>query len=103
MKKDNLMQILHDRATRGEDLLETEKTRLSDWYETQDKLEKDLLTKNLSADIRVNRKKQIQTVLTEIANFSNKIQTLIAQNEILRRENETLREKLVQNPMRETV
>lgn len=103
MKTDDLMQILHDKATRGEGLSETKKAQLDAWYETQDKLENDLLTENLSADMRVNRKKQIQTVLTEIANFSNKIQTLIAQNEILRRENETLREKLVQNLMREVV
>lgn len=103
METDNLMQILHDKATRGENLSDTEKAELDAWYEVQDKLENDLLTENLSADISVNRKKQIQTVLTEIANFSNKIQTLIAQNEILRRENETLREKLVQNLMREVI
>ena len=103
MKTDDLMQILHDKATRGESLSNTEKEQLDAWYEVQDKLENDLLTKNLSADIGMNRKKQIQIVLTEIADFSNQIKTLIARNDILRRENETLREKLVQNLMREVV
>ena len=45
MKTDDLMQILHDKATRGESLSNTEKEQLDAWYEVQDKLENDLLTK----------------------------------------------------------
>jgi len=97
METDDLMKILHDRATRGEGLSETEKTQLEAWYEKQDKLEGDMLNKNIAQDSLKQRNRQIQSVLSEIAEFTFKIQSISAENEMIRRENEILREKLAEN------
>ena len=103
MEKDDLMQILHDRATRGETLSETEKAQLEIWYKTQDELESELLNKNAVPDFLSQRKLQIQTALAEIAGFTSDIQKISAENEKIRRENEVLREKIAENLTLETV
>ena len=103
METDDLMQVFHDRATRGETLSETEKAQLEAWYETQDRLESELLNKNAVLDSLSQRKLQIQTVLSEIGEFTSKIQKISAENEKIRFENEVLREKIAENLSLETV
>ncbi len=103
MENDNLMQILHDRATRGEVLSETEKAQLEAWYESHDKLESELLNNGNTPDFLGQRNLQIQVVLSEIAEFTSDIQKISTENEKIRRENEVLREKIAENLTLETV
>jgi Ca2+-binding EF-hand superfamily protein len=97
MENDNLMQILHDRATRGEVLSETERRQLESWYESQDKLESESLNKIDVGNILSKRNIQIESALSEIAEITSKIQKILAENEKIRRENEILRRKIAEN------
>lgn len=103
MGTNDLMESLHDRAARGEILSKTEIARLTAWYEIQDRLESEMLDKNTAQDSLMQRKYQIQSVLSEIAEFTAKIQKLSAENEKIRRENEVLREKLAEKLSLKTV
>ena len=93
----DLTQNLHDRATRGEALSAEEKAKLEAWYKAQDKLESDLLNKNTRQDFLDERRKQIQTVLGEIQEFSLRMRKISTENDILRHENQLLRENLTEN------
>lgn len=99
----NLMQILHDRATRGEVLSETEQMQLSNWYELQDKLESDSLNKIDVKEILSKRNMQIESALSEIAKITSTIQKILSENEKIRRENEILRKKISENFALETI
>ncbi len=99
----NLMQILHDRATRGEVLSETEQIQLKTWYEIQDRLESELLNNRNAPDFLSKSEMNIDSVLSEIAEFTSNIQKISAENEKIRRENEVLREKIAETLVLETV
>ncbi|HEX8734068.1 MAG TPA: hypothetical protein VF721_02015 [Pyrinomonadaceae bacterium] len=85
---------MHDKATRGEALSETENTQLAAWYEAQDECESDLLNKNAMQDSFAERRNQIQNTLGKFAVVHSKNLKIFAENETLRRENEVLRKKL---------
>jgi archaellum component FlaC len=103
MENDDLMKILHDRATRGESLSKNETAQLAAWYERLDKIESEMLNKNVAQNSLRQRNRQIQTVLSEISEFTSKIQKISLENEKIRRENESLREKLTEKLALKTV
>lgn len=93
----NELKALHDRATRGEILSTDEQTRLNAWYE-EDKLESEAFGQNPKADFADDLRKKTEEALARLSVAAEQTQRLTAQNELLRQENNRLRQLLAQTP-----
>lgn len=94
MEKEDLMQNLHKKFVSGESLTESEKSELENWYAEQDKIENELINSELSDNSSKEIENYFHSALREISESKKKIAKIASQNELLRRENELLREKL---------
>ena len=85
---------LHARKTQGETLTAEEATQLENWYALQDAEE----NRWLSVDTTPTNTSQIQpqtnSVLNHLTDTTQRIQTVAAENEALRREIIALKQKL---------
>lgn len=95
----NELKVLHDRATRGETLSADEQMRLAAWYDAEDKLERDALGQNPVSDFADDLRKKTGEALARLSVAVEQTQRLTAQNEVLRQENNRLRQQLAQPPM----
>ena len=85
---------LHDRATRGECLTPEERSRLEDWYASQDAQESQLLQRHGKLSDLSQLRAQIDTALAHITSTTQRIQQVTAENETIRNEIATLRRQL---------
>lgn len=83
---------LHDRATRGEILSVEEQTALQNWYDEQDRAEDLLLNQNRTDSNSAISREQLNAKLSEISQAALDVERIARQNEIIRRENERLRQ-----------
>jgi hypothetical protein len=96
MISENAGQSLHDKATRGEILTDNEQILLSDWYESQDEIEVEMLglaravPENLTQFLQI----QIKTGLEKLMSLTQQIQLIITENEALKREISLLQSQL---------
>jgi hypothetical protein len=88
MISENSGQFLHDKATRGESLTDNEQILLSEWYETQDKLEAGMLGITSVGYENTNQslQRQIGTGLEKLMSVIQQIKRIITENEDLKRE-----------------
>lgn len=94
MNETEKLQMLHQRAVKGEYLDEEEQTALQNWYDHLDREEGSLL--NISPPIK--NIEELRRNLTEVTDqtetVSREVKTLFSQNEILRKENQVLKQSL---------
>ncbi|MEI6261239.1 MAG: hypothetical protein WCR46_15215 [Deltaproteobacteria bacterium] len=96
MISENAGQSLHDKATRGEILTDNEQILLSDWYESQDEIEVEMLglaravPENLTQFLQI----RIKTGLEKLMSLTQQIQLIITENEALKREISLLQSQL---------
>jgi hypothetical protein len=96
MISENAGQSLHDRATRGEILTDNEQVLLSDWYESQDQIEVEMLGLARAVPEKLTQFLQIQikTGLEKLMLLTQQIQQIITENEALKREISLLQSQL---------
>ncbi len=97
---DNLMWQLHDKATRGELLSESEQLELDAWYAAQDSAESQLLAETAPSQSLAALQADVQVAVTQLRAATLRIQLLSAQNEAIRQEVTTLQRQLVQRTPR---
>ena len=88
---------LHDRATRGETLTESEQRTLNTWYAQQDEVESALLGSSPVASLSTLQA-QVDAALVRLQSVSQRIQILTEENDALRQQNDALVEQLKQTP-----
>jgi hypothetical protein len=93
MISDEIGKQLHDRATRGEELSAEEQSQLKDWYTAQDQTEADLL--RLIDYSASQLQAQVNSALTQLATVAGRIQEIASENDALRAENASLRQRLI--------
>lgn len=99
MVQDDLGKVLHDRATRGEELSLVEQKLLEDWYSAQDSAEIEVLgLATKGAPAADSLRPQVESALTQLTTVTEHINTLAKENERLRRENALLRRQLAEQP-----
>jgi hypothetical protein len=92
MNLEEKAQKLHDRATRGEQLLAEEQTALQNWYDELDRAEDLLINKNTDGSNLFELREQLGAKLREVSQAALEVERIARQNEVIRRENERLRE-----------
>ena len=94
-----LAQQLHDRATRGMTLSPEEQHVLDAWYAAEDEAEQTLLAASgvdsNHAELRVSIRSLMERVLAE----AQHTQTLLMQNDLLRRQIDELKQQLIRRSM----
>ncbi len=96
---------LHNRATSGGLLTESEQTTLEAWYQQQDHAEAaalKILAPEGSTSLDTLRE-EVAASITRLREDAQRIQARTEENEALRREINTLSEKLTQTGSRQTV
>lgn len=97
MIADELGQRLHDRATRGERLSDSESAQLHEWYSHHDRQEQALLNGNVDDGRRRQLHHDISAGLARLVTVSKEIQALAVENESLRSEISSLHEQLIKS------
>ncbi len=87
-------QRLHDRATRGEALSDTERARLGEWLAAQDAAEVQLFSRRAEESSLTKLRSEISQVLEQVAAVTRRLQDLSSENDALRRETTALRSRL---------
>src|SRR5215207_4817591 len=93
---DNLMQQLHDKATRGEILSAAEEAELDAWYAAQDAAESQLLADTTPSQSLADLQADVQAAVTQLRAVTLRIQVLSDQNEAIRQEVSALQRRLAQ-------
>jgi hypothetical protein len=97
MVDDVLEKQLHDRATRGEALSPEEQAHLATWYAVQDRAELgELHATDPDKTIPVLHA-QIDSALAQLTVLTRRIQEIITENGVLRREIAVLHRQLAQH------
>lgn len=102
MNGQSRVQQLHDRATRGEVLTSEEQAELERWYADQDNEEATLIYAPFSPDENGTVQHQVHETLDHLRVVTERIQSLFAENDALRREVAELRHRLTQRPASRT-
>ena len=71
---------LHDRATRGVELTAEEQAQLNEWYAEQDRVEAAVLSRPTSAQPLDALHAQVDRVMVQLDDVTQRIQTLSAEN-----------------------
>ena len=90
---DSAAQALHDRASRGLPLTESERQDLRDWYAFQDQTEGDLIVHRGQSPL-VDLRARIEESAVQLRAAVDRIQALTAENETLQHEIEALQGQL---------
>lgn len=92
-----LAKQLHDKATRGLALAEAEQALLHTWYDEQDEAEKAILA-GVSQQTLKPLQEQISVATAQLQTVTQRIQSLVEENERLRCEIADLRLRVTQTP-----
>ena len=98
MNDETLARQLHDKATRGIALTETERKHLAAWYERQDREERALLTSSTAetpATIKTLRA-EVEAATARLLAVTQRMQTVSAESEALRRDIAAIHRQLAQ-------
>ncbi|MDQ1301467.1 MAG: hypothetical protein QG637_1389 [Chloroflexota bacterium] len=95
MIRDDSAKQLHDRATRGDELLDEEQKQLESWYASQDLLERKTLRLAAREKTVAALPSQVDAILAQLTSGTKRIQEVAVENEVLRREIAALRRQLV--------
>lgn len=96
MSTNELAKQLHDKVTRGIALSAAEQAQLEVWYAQQDQEEGALLTQARPPQTLVALQTQVDTAVSQLLVVTQRIQELVAQNDVLRRDVATLQQQLMQ-------
>jgi len=94
MSTDKLAQELHDRTTRGIAISDEERALLGDWYARQEQQESALLAGEAGSAEVAALQARVDAALAQVLSVTQRIRTLTAENEALRREIESLHYQL---------
>lgn len=87
------MQQLHHRASLGETLSAEESTALQNWYDALDLEEEAMFSRHKNeVESSIDWREKYNSTITEIARTAANIEKIAKQNEVLRLENQKLRE-----------
>lgn len=92
MTETEKMQKLHHRASLGETLSTDESAALQNWYDELDREEEAMFMRTSANNNTIDWRKKYNETLAEIARTTAIIEQTTKQNEVLRRENQRLRE-----------
>ena len=95
---DELARQLHDRATRGELLSAEERALLDQWYARQDREESAALAATVPPASAAALQAQVDAALAQLVTATQRIQTLAAENEAVRKEIADLQRQLARKP-----
>jgi hypothetical protein len=87
---------LHDTATRGGVLSDEERTQLDHWYASHDRDEGAALDSPSPSPHRADLQSQVDSAVADLATVTQRIQSLAAENDMVRREIATLRQQLAE-------
>ncbi len=92
-------QQLHDRATRGEALTQTEQASLAAWYERQDAEEAAMLAASRPVTEAALRRlrEEVEAEAARVLTVTQQIQAQVAENEALRQEIAALTQRLARS------
>ena len=96
MSTDELAKQLHYKTTRGSALSATEQAQLDTWYVTQDKAESLVLAAIASPQTLASLQGQVDTAVAQLLTATQRIQELVAQNDVLRCDIAALQRQLAQ-------
>jgi predicted nucleic acid-binding Zn-ribbon protein len=96
MSADNLVQQLHNKATRGEPLSAEEKAQLEQWYARLDREESEMLSGTSTLPEIATLQAQVEDAVAQLVTTAQSIQALTAENEAVRREIADLKQQLAQ-------
>jgi len=86
---------LHQKRFKGEQLTEQEEVQLKVWYAQEDELETQFLQINIPEKQLIEQlRQQINNVLEQLAQLTQNIQSIIAENDKIRKVNTQLLELL---------
>lgn len=91
-------QLLHDRATRGEELTVEEQVELDQWYADQDDAEATLLHVSSSTYENSKLKGQVHETLEQLRVITERIQALSDENDAIHQEIADLQQRIVYRP-----
>src|SRR5262245_1451704 len=98
MTTDQLGQQLHDKATRGEPLSAEEQAQLEQWYARHDQEESAALAGALPPQNLTALRARVDAAVAQLLIVTQRIQSLTAENENIRREVAALQRQLTQKP-----
>jgi len=93
MASDDLINTLHDTATRGEGLSMEEQEQLENWYAQQDQAESQVLSVTHVTTLAA-LKGQVEAALNRLLTTTKHVQEIAAENDVMRREVAALRHQL---------
>ncbi len=96
MRGDDLALQLHDRATRGGALSAEEQALLDAWYARQDREEAAALAAADSSQSVAALQGQVDAAVAQLLTVTQRVQTLTAENEVVRQEIAALQRRLAQ-------
>lgn len=94
MNPNNVGKQLHDRATRGVELTAEEQAQLNEWYAQRDRAEVAVLSRPTSAQSLDALHAQVDRVMVQLGDVTQRIQTLSAENDAVRKEIVELQRRL---------
>lgn len=87
---------LHDRLTRGEALSNQEQAELEQWYARLDRDEGAALARTVASPKLVELEAQVAQATAQLQSVTQRIQTLSAENAVVRQEIADLQRQLIQ-------
>lgn len=95
---DPVCRELHDRVTRGEALSPDEQARLDQWYQMLDREEEAMLAGAGRTDTITDLRARLDVALAQLQITTQRVRSLVAENEAIRREIAVLQQRLAQRP-----
>lgn len=94
MNPNDVSERLHDQATRGVELTAEEQAQLNEWYAQRDRAEATVLSRPTSAQPLDALHAQVDRVMVQLGDVTQRIQTLSAENDAVRKEIVVLQRRL---------
>ena len=94
MNPNDVGERLHDRATRGVELTAEEQAQLSEWYAQRERVEAAVFSRPTSAQCHDVLHAQVDRVMVQLGGVTQRIQTLSAENDAVRKEIAGLQRRL---------
>ncbi len=94
MSTNDVGERSHDRATRGVESTAEEQAQLNEWYVEQDRVEAAVLSRPTSAQPLDALHAQVDRVMVQLGDVTQRIQTLSAESDAVRKEIAELQRRL---------
>ena len=94
MNANDVGERLHDQATRGVELTAEEQAQLNEWYAQRDRSEAAVLSRPTSVQPLDALHAQVDRVVVQLGDVTQRIQTLSAENDAVRKETAELQRRL---------